>query len=240
MDPDRKNGRGSTGLGLRIGARQRALISLAAASALVLVTVSVALASTLNDVVPRSGTVAGKTYRDWLTRTWRLYFTSPAPGPKPCQTIHIGGRSATVVENFKSGNSSCHVPAGQPIYINEYTTHCSTMPGDHNGFGTSDTDLETCSRGVNGSTTKVLISVWLDKRNVPRFGNVFWRGTKGFSVRLANHRFPGVTQREVRAAAWGWTLLLRKLPKGTHTVLCRVLYPDRRLKTQSLITVHVR
>jgi hypothetical protein len=132
------------------------------------------------------------------------------------------------------------VPAGSAIYVNEYTTHCSTLPGDHNGFGTSESDLRKCSLGVDGSTTKVLINVWLDGRYVAKFGNYFWKGTLAFPASLAQSRFKGVAQRQLRAAAWGWSLLLRNLPKGTHTVRCQVLDPDRTLKTGSTVTLYVR
>lgn len=231
------------GVGGRAGVVRRIATVAGRRSSIALIFVAVllaapaALASTLNDVLPRTATVYGQSYRDLMTRTWELYFASPAL--KPCQTVTIGGRSITLVENFHGGKSSCRVPAHQPIYVNEYTTDCSTIPGDHNGFGTSDNDLMTCSRGIGGSTTKVLISVWLDRRNVPRFGNVFWRGTKAFPVELAPGRFEGVADRQVLAAAWGWSLLLRGLPKGTHTLRCRVLHPNRVFKTGSLITLHV-
>jgi hypothetical protein len=227
------------GLGRRIraGLGRRSLIGGVGAVILLLLGIAGALASTLSDVLPRSASVYGQSYRDLMTRTWELYFTSPRL--EPCQTVSINGRPVTLVENFHGGRSSCRVPAHQPIYINEYTTHCSTIPGDHAGFGTTANDLMTCSRGLGGATTKVLISVWLDRRNVPRFGNVFWRGTLAFPVQLTPKRFEGVAVRQIRAAAWGWSLLLRGLPKGNHTVLCRVLYPNRRYKTGSLITLHV-
>jgi hypothetical protein len=219
--------------------RARRLVAIAVVlSACSAALAGVANASTLNNVVPITGTVAGQPYRYWMTRLWEPYFTSARP--KPCATAHVGGRTVTLVENFHGGNSTCHVPAGQPIYINEYTTHCSTIPGDHQGFGTSAFDVQTCSYGIHRSTTKVLISVWLDGQNVPRFGNDLWKGTNAFSVNLASDRFKGVAQRRVQAAAWGWTLLLRGLPKGTHTVFCRVLYPDRRVKAQSTVTLRVR
>jgi hypothetical protein len=210
------------------------------AGLLALVIVPVAFASTLADVVPRLDNE--QLYRYWMTRTWELYFT--APRLAPCQTVQgPNGKPVTIVENFRgNATASCTVPAGQEIYINEYTTHCSTIPGDHPGFpDSSANDLETCSRGIDGATTKVLISVWLDGRNVPKFGNYYWRGTLAFTAKLAANRFKGVADRQITAAAWGWSLLLARLPKGRHTVYCRVLHPvTRRLKTKSLITLRVR
>lgn len=228
------------GLTGRVGGRRALLCAIRRKSAkvlslgvgvLVLLLAPAAFASTLNDVVPKSGSVAGQSYRYWMTRTWELYFSSLAPGSEACKTVTVGGTAVTLVGNFRGGKSTCDVPAGSAVYVNEYTTHCSTLPGEHDGFGTSDSELRKCSLGVNRSTVKALINVWLDGRYLSKFGNSFWMGTLVFSV--------SVKEQEAQAAAWGWSLLLRPLPKGTHTVRCQVLEPDRKLKAESIVTLHV-
>lgn len=203
------------------------------AGALVLLLAPLAFASTLNDVVHEPGTVAGRPYRYWMTRTWELYFSSLAPGAEACETVTVGGSAVTLVGNFRGGKSksTCNVPAGSAVYINEYTTHCSTLPGEHGSFGTSDSELVKCSLGVNRSTVKALINSWLDGREVPKFGKYFWIGTGAFPV--------DVKGQEAQAAAWGWSLLLRPLPKGAHIVRCRVLEADRKPKAESVIRLHV-
>jgi hypothetical protein len=201
------------------------------ASMLALLLAPVASASTLNDVVHEPGTIAGQPYRYWMTRTWELYFSSLAPGAQACKTVTVNGTAVTLVGNFSGRRSTCNVPAGSAVYVNEYTTHCSTLPDEHEGFGTSDAELQKCSLGVNRSTVKALINVWLDGRSVPKFGKYFWMGTQAFPV--------NVKEQEVEAAAWGWSLLMRPLPKGTHTVRCEVLDPNRKPKTESIVTLHV-
>jgi hypothetical protein len=223
--------------------RRRAMTGMAAAAALVgVLMVPVAFAAPLNDVLAPKATASSlQEYRALMTSTWQYYFEAPAPGPKACTTATIGGERVSLVTNFRSGNSSCTVSANQPIYVNEYTNMCSTIPGEHNGFGTAPVDIRNCTYTIS----HVLISVWLDKHNIGNvFGRSFWVGTPAFPVTLAAGRFEGVSDRNVTAAVWGWTLLLKKLPKGKHTLKCRVLWgtgPNpRKLKAQSIITLHVR
>ncbi len=209
-----------------------------ACGVLVLAMSASALASTLSNVVPYSGGIAGHPYAYWLERTWALYFTSPAPGPKPCESATAGGQSVALVENIGGGRSSCHVSAHHPIFVNELSTECSTIPGHHNGWGTSDSDLQKCSRTV---TEKALITEWLDGRRVPNFGKTFWKPVSAFSVTVPPKRFKGFSQGgQARAAVWGWSLLLKGLPKGTHTVRCKATYPNGKLEFQSRVTLYVR
>jgi hypothetical protein len=219
-------------------ARRRAFIGLAAGvTALGLLLAAGAFASTLNEVVPSSGKIAGQPYAYYLQRAWDIYYTAPAPGPSPCQTIKVGGRSVAVVEDIPGGPSTCHEPTHRPIFINEASTACSNIPHHHNGWGTSDSQLQKCSRTV---TEKALITEWLDGRRVPNFGKTFWKGVKAFSVTVPPGRFKGFTQGgQAHVAAWGWSLLLKGLPKGTHTVRCKATYPNGKLEFQSRVTLHV-
>lgn len=206
---------------------------------LALLMTPVALASALNDVVREPGTIAGQPYSYWMTQAWDLYFTSPAPGPSACQTVTLKGTAVTVVGNFKGGNSSCNVPSGSAIYVNEYSNHCSTLEGEHNGFGTSAADITQCALGPNHATAMVGISSWLDGQQVPTFGHYFWIATNSFQVSPEPERFPEAGAGPVTAAAWGWSLLLRPLPKGTHTVRCRVTSPAKKTIAESTVTLHV-
>ena len=196
-----------------------------------------ALASTLSDVVPPSGGVAGRSYAYWLKRTWKLYYTSPAPGPNPCQSVTVSNQTVALVEDIGGGTSSCSVPAHQPIFVNEASTACASVPGQHNGWGTSDSQLQKCSRTV---TERALITEWLDGRRVPDFGKTFWKPVEAFSVRVPPHRFKGFSRGgRARAAAWGWSLLLKGLPKGTHTMRCKATYPNGKLEFESRVTLRV-
>lgn len=214
---------------LRAARGKLARTSVLGVGMLALVLAPSASASTLSHVVREPGTIAGQPYRYWMTRTWKLYFSSLAPGAKACTTVRVHGRAVTLVGNFSGGRSTCHVPAGSAVYVNEYTTHCSTLPGEHDGFGASVAELRKCSLGVNRSTVKVGISAWLDGNAVPLFGKDFWMGTLTFPVKA----------KRAQAAAWGWSLLLKPLPQGSHTVRCRVTTPAKRLEAESIVTLHV-
>ena len=218
---------------IRQPARRRVFIALAlSVSALVGSLATGAFASTLTDVVPSTGGVAGHDYAYWLKRAWKFYFVSPSQ----CQSATVGGQTVYLAEGIGGGSSSCHVPAGHPIFVNSLSTECSTIPGHHNGWGKSRAQLQKCSRTV---TEKAGITEWLDGRRVPDFGKVFWKTVPQFSVDVPAGRFTNFHGGHVRAAAWGWSLLLTTLPKGTHTVRCRAFYPGGKLEFQDRITLHV-
>ncbi len=191
-----------------------------------------AYASTLNQVVPSTGGVAGQDYAYWLQRDWEFYFASPSD----CQSATVGGQTVYLAESIGGGTSTCHMPANRPIFVNSLSTECSTIPGQHNGWGTSKADLQKCSRTV---TERARITEWLDGQRVPNFGKVFWKTVPQFSVNVPAGRFKNFQGGQVRAAAWGWSLLLKKLPKGKHTVRCRAFYPNGKLEFQDRITLYV-
>ena len=198
----------------------------------VLLTGAGAYASTLNQVVPSTGGVAGHDYAYWLQRSWEFYFVSPSQ----CQSATVGGQTVYLAQSIGGGPSTCHFPSGHPIFVNSLSTECSTIPGHHNGWGTSRSQLQKCSRTV---TERALITEWLDGQRVPNFGKVFWKTVTQFRVRVPAGRFKGFKGGRVRAAAWGWSLLLKKLPKGKHTVRCRAFYPNGKLEYQDRITLYI-
>jgi hypothetical protein len=218
--------------GIAAGGRRGRLGLACGISLLALVMAAGAFASTLNSVVQPTGSVAGRAYPYWLQSAWRSYFTSSAA----CHTTKVGGRTVTLVVNAAGGRSSCHAPAHQPIYVNGFSTECSTIPGHHNGWGTSDSQLQKCSRTV---TERALITEWLDGRRVPNYGRTFWKTVRAFGVTVPANRFKGFHGGQARAAAWGWSLLLKSLPKGTHTVRCKATYPNGKLEFQSRVTLYV-
>jgi hypothetical protein len=202
------------------------------AAALTLALVTGALASSLNQVVPSTGGVAGHDYAYWLQQDWEFYFTSPSQ----CETATVNGQTVSLAESIGGGTSSCHMPAGKPIFVNSLSTECSTIPGHHNGWGTSRSQLQKCSRTV---TERARITEWLDGRRVPNFGKTFWKTVKQFSVDVPPGRFKNFNGGHVRAAAWGWSLLLKQLPKGKHTVRCRAFFPNGKLEFQDRITLYI-
>jgi hypothetical protein len=190
-----------------------------------------------SDVVPPSGSVAGGDYAYWLKQAWGFYYSSPG-GPGACQTVSSHGATMTLAEDISGGKSSCTVPAGQPVFVNEAGKECSAIPGHHNGYGTSTSALQQCARA--GIET-VLISIYVDgKRSPSDFGKYYWKPTKAFTAQVAANRFPGYHKSSTEAAAWGWSLMFKQLPKGTHKIVCNA----RSRKTKktvftSQVTLHV-
>jgi hypothetical protein len=214
--------------------RSRRLVGLACGvGVLVLAVCSAAFASNLGQVVQPTGTLYGQGYPYYLQQVWSHYFSSASY----CQTITVGGHKVALAEDYKSGTSTCTVPAGEAIYINSLSTECSNLPGQHNGWGTSDSDLQKCSRTV---TEKALITEWLDGQRVPNFGKIFWKTVPAFTASVSAGRFPGVSQSSARAAAWGWSLLLKGLPKGTHRIKCKATYPSGGTEFASTVTLKVQ
>lgn len=169
-----------------------------------------------SNVVPPSGTVAGHSYAYYLERGWQLYFSSPAPGPRTCPTITVDGQKVALVggPGGGGGKSTCNEPTGRPIYLPGPEDECSTLPGDHNGFGTTESQLKRCARaGMKGA----LASASVDGHRISHF-NGFITATGVYSIHLPKNRFPGVKQRSGRSAAYGYGLLVIGLTKGTHTL----------------------
>lgn len=224
-----------SGSGRLFGARH-ALAGLAA-GLLMLVLSAGAFASAAGDVVPPSGSTAGGDYAYWLKQTWTRYFSTPG-GPGACQTTKAHGATMTLVEDIGGGKSSCNVPAGQPAFVNEAGKECSAIPGHHNGYGTSTSQLQQCARA--GIET-VLISIYIDGKRTPSdFGKYYWKPTKAFTTHVASNRFPGYHKSTTEAAAWGWALMFKQLPKGTHKIVCNARSRQtKKTVFTSQVTLHV-
>jgi hypothetical protein len=195
-----------------------------------------AFASASSSVVPPSGSAAGGNYAYWLKQTWERYF-SVAGGPGACQTAPSATASVTLAEDISGGKSSCNVPAGQPAFVNELGMECSSIPGQHNGYGTSTSALQQCARA---KVQSALISVYIDGKRLSDFGKYYWKSTKAFTTSVAPNRFPGFNGSSATAAAWGWSLLFKSLPKGTHTIVCNARYrSSNKTEFTSKVTLNV-
>jgi hypothetical protein len=129
---------------------------------------------------------------------------------------------------------TCTEPAGRPIYVGGPGSECSTLPGDHKGFGTTDSELKQCARAGLKGFSDVTASV--DGHHVPQYAR-FITATEAFPFNLPKNRFPGIKQRNGRSAAYGYGLLLTGLTKGTHTVRHTVTLNGKRFSLTA--TLHV-
>jgi hypothetical protein len=164
-------------------------------------------------VVPPNGKVAGHGYAYYEKRGWQLFFSFPGPEPKACRTITVDGQVVAIVGGFRD-KSSCVEPAGRPIYFPGPVNECSTVKGDHGSFSTSASALKKCARFVMRGA---VASESLDGHVVANFAR-FLTATGVFKVHVPKNRFPGITSRTPRSAAYGYGLLVTGLTKGTHTL----------------------
>lgn len=221
----------------RQAVRGSVLAATTLALALTLATSAGALASGHSSPVSPSGSVAGQPYAYYLQQAWSKWFSAPSPGPSACQTTTVGHTSVVLVEDIKGGKSSCSAKAGQPIFVNELGKECAAIPGQHNGYGTSDSDLQQCARA---KVEAALISVYIDGKRLSDFGKYYWKQATAFTTAVGSGRFKGYNQSTTRASAWGWSLLFKSLPKGNHTIQCNARYrASKKTEFTSTVKVHV-
>lgn len=115
---------------------------------------STSASSATNAVVPATGTVAGKGYAYWLERAFLLDFTN-LHNPQ-CMTVSVGGVRVALLDGLgvKPGSWTCNEPVGRAIYMGEPAYECSSLSGDHTGYGTTPADLEKCAKANWDSGTK--------------------------------------------------------------------------------------
>jgi hypothetical protein len=221
--------------------RRRAVGGCVLAAALLALTLATGAGATVSGrstVVPPGGSVAGQPYAYWLQQVWANWFAAPSPGPPACETATVGGTTVVLVEDIKGGKSSCSAKTGQPIFVNELGKECAAIPGQHNGYGTSDSALQQCARA---KVEAALISVYIDGHRLSDFGKYYWKQATAFTTAVGSGRFKGYHQTSTRASAWGWSLLFKSLPKGTHTIQCNARYrTSKKTEFTSTVKLHVR
>jgi hypothetical protein len=129
--------------------------------------------------------------------------------------IDLGGN--TVVP-FKPSTSpqntfTCTVQRGTKIFVAASTWECSTFPGDHFDFGTTEAELRECARQ---NDQKAAPPVTVDGQ--PASLTAVETGL--LSIHLPKDNIFGVTgpPRDGQSVAHGWVVLLNPLAPGTHTI----------------------
>jgi hypothetical protein len=182
-----------------------------------LLTLSTVAGADGGSVVPPNGKVAGEGYAYWLQRSWQTVFSGSLP-MNPCQTLTANGEPVgyvtlpTIVPG--TYDSTCSEPAGQPMYVIELSGECSTFPGDHGNFGTTDSQLKKCARTLYSG---VVETTTVDGQPIDVSKSL--KSTQPFSVNLASgNNILGLPPGEGRSAAYGYGLVLTGLPDGTHII----------------------
>jgi hypothetical protein len=176
----------------------------------------VALATVTGTVVGPAGSAAGGGYAYWLAVRDRLLFETPAPGPQVCGTQHgPAGPIAFLQGGGRDQNTfTCKEPAGRPIYVGGLNNECSTLQGDHNGFGTSPAQLRRCARaGFRGLSATATV----DGRRVANYLRLI-ATTPVVRFHVPRRIALGIKPQSGRSVAHGEGLLLSRLSTGTHTI----------------------
>ena len=205
---------------------RRGALCVGATAVLVLFLAAGGLAAT-SPIVPAGGKVAGKGYAYYLKRVWLLNFAGSPP--LSCSTLTVGGQKVALLRTTPQNSATCNEPAGRAIYVHELTNECSTLKGDHPGFGTTNADLVKCAKAFfNGP---VIYSATLDGQAVDL--HALLAATGEFFV----PKVVGQSAPTARSAAYGPGILLRGLSKGTHTVYSTASGPGG--VDHSTLKVHV-
>ena len=177
-----------------------------------------ALAAQAPNVVPPTGKAAGHGYAFWMQRHWQLVFaldTSLSASSNPCKILTADGKQVAFLSGpFSTGTHACSEPVGRPIYVNLASAECDTFKGEHPGFGSSDAQLQLCSKSlftrVGGSSATVdghAINV-----------KALVTATGAFPVHAVASNPIGVSAGNGRAAAYGIGLLFTGFSTGMHTI----------------------
>ena len=175
-----------------------------------------------SNVVPPTGKAAGHGYAFWMQRHWQLVFgldTSLSASSNPCKILTANGKQLAFLSGpFSTGTHVCNEPVGRPIYMNLVSTECDTFKGEHPGFGTSDAQLQLCSRkyGAGAGTPSATVD------GQPVNVKALVTATAPFPVHAVAGNPLGAPAGNGRAAAYGIGLLLTGFSKGTHTIHCIV------------------
>ena len=185
-------------------------------TALAISVCGVAVATVTSTVVGPAGGAGGGGYAYWLAVKNRVFFDTPAPGPRVCGTRHgPAGPVAFLIGGGRDQDKfTCNEPAGRPIYVDGLTNECSTLRGDHNGFGTSPAQLRRCARaGFRGLSATATV----DGRRVANYRRLI-ATTPVVRFHVPRRNAFGIKPQGGRSVAHGEGLLLSRLSIGTHTI----------------------
>jgi hypothetical protein len=186
------------------------------ARALLLAAVTFCLVAPSASAAP---TNLGKT----LGHLWTKVLETPTPdnpfGDGGPQCVVLGDK---IVAPFGGGTFTCTVKAGTRIFIAAWTTECSSFPGDHEDFGTTEADLRACALAMDAGVTA---TVTINGEPVP-LSSV---ETGLLTIHLPQDNiFPNVkgADRNGLSVAHGFVYLTDPLTPGTYIIKGHVVFPD--------------
>jgi hypothetical protein len=176
-------------------------------------------ASAASPVVPPAGAAAGEGYSYWLALKDRTFFDTGG-SPPTCQTVHTSTATGLFLDGSQGHSVSCNAAAGEGIYVDGPSNECSTVKGDHSGFGSSAAQLVACAKAGYASA-KVSGAATVDGTPVADYAALVV-GTPALAVQIPAHNGFGVKGGAAMTADYGEGLLLTGLASGTHTIVVHV------------------
>jgi hypothetical protein len=168
----------------------------------------------------------------------RLAFDTPVPGLPVCGTQRgpAGPIAFLVGGGHERHHFTCREPAGRPIYVDGLTNECSTIKGDHKGYGSSDAQFARCARnGYKGLTA----SAALDGARVTNYHKLLVT-SPAITFHLPKNNPFGLPPQSGRSVAYGEGLLLSGLRVGTHTIRISEKFPHPYQSSDNTVTYTVK
>ncbi len=173
-------------------------------------------------IVPANATIAGLTYAQWETKDWQWAIANlhshhtKAPQTSACVTTGQQGPvwfpETDRYDLSIGGTITCHIPAGQYVFLHGPSIECSTVerPPFH---ATTDAGLLRCAR-ITSANSLLFDGQLFSPSGFPARSGVF-----PFTMPTSHNllEVPGVTHG--RSAASGRSIILGPLPAGNHTVI---------------------
>jgi hypothetical protein len=166
-------------------------------------------------LVPPNGRVDGRTYRQWLVKSWQVRLAKP-PNASLCQRVaDVELILSAPPPQRRRETFSCSVPVGRAVYIPGWGAECSTI--EKAPFhGRTPAQLKACARRF----TKRAFShnKWTIDGNAVRDLHSFVKASPVFRFHMPKHNVLRLRKRSGRAAAYGAGFLLQGLAPGPHII----------------------
>lgn len=186
-------------------------------------------------VSPVNASALGATYGEWSAKFWQWNFSMPVEHHPLFETADcsagqtgnlwfLGGTAASF-EQIDQGNGvilgtatrTCTVPPGTWLFIPLVNAECSTLPGDHPGFGTTEADLRACATYFTNFVNLSTMTASLDGVPITAL-NQYRAGSPLFSIGPlpANNIAGAPAGSTATAVSDGYYLMLHPLSVGQH------------------------
>ena len=188
-------------------------------------------AASPSTVVPPNGRVDGRTYGQWLAKSWQIKLAKSPGAAWSCRRV---GDVQLIPSVSNLRTHTCSVPVGRAVYIDGWGTECSTIekPPFH---GRTPAELKACAR--RHVERNFSDSRWTIDGKAVLHPLSYVKASPAFRFHMPKNNILGLRKRSGRAAAYGAGLLLRGLAAGKHIVHKSVRFQGDRYEATLRILV---